>query len=348
MNPVENFIAANPDEMLPIDQADVEDIQACAQYVKEIYTYLLQSEETYNIDPEFLSRQENFNADDRTLLYDWVSRAHSKFNLANESFFHFIAIFDKILEKTKLFSYDSRLTAMACLLIASKFEQSYIPSLRHYIEILMQEQSLRFVNCEQCLYKYQNQTGSKQFRRFAAIPSQDYETQPDTPAEILNIQNQLPPCQQCMRAALIQAEEEILHVLDFHLSMPTSLIFLRRFAKISNMKPRDRYIAFYLGELCAMNDSMVTTYRPSLIAAGCVAMTRRLTRRPSWSDELFQYSGYTEANIREVLQDVSSVLKQLALSPKVKYIRRKYAQQDRFYGVSVMIENVVGQVVGAQ
>lgn len=80
------------------------------------------------------------------------------------------------------------------------------------------------------------------------------------------------------------------------------------------MKPRDRYISFYLGELCSVDDQIVTKYRASLIAAGCVALTRRLTRKPSWSPELQQYSGYSEHDVREILADVSATLKQLALS----------------------------------
>jgi hypothetical protein len=104
-----------------------------------------------------------------------------------------------------------------------------------------------------------------------------------------------------MRGAIMMAEEQILHVLDFHLSVPTLLRFLRRFAKICDMKARDRYIAFYLGELCVMDGKLVMKYTASQIAAGCIAMTRRLTRKPSWSDELVQYTGFIEEEVRNVL-----------------------------------------------
>ena len=56
------------------------------------------------------------------MLLDWASRAHCKFNLANESFFHTVSLFDKLLEKVNIFAPDSRLLVIACLLIASKFE----------------------------------------------------------------------------------------------------------------------------------------------------------------------------------------------------------------------------------
>ena len=54
-------------------------------------------------------------------------------------------------------------------------------------------------------------------------------------------------------------------------------------------------------------------------------MTRRLTRRSSWADELELYSGYSETDVKAVLAEVSVTLKALALSPKVKNIRKKYS-----------------------
>ena len=97
-------------------------------------------------------------------------------------------------------------------------------------------------------------------------------------------------------------------------------------------------------ELCICNQDLVTAFRPSLIAAGCVSMTRRLTRKPNWSTELEQYSGYSEDNVREILASISRTLKELTLSPLTQYIKRKYVAE-KFFSVSKLIENVVGQVV---
>lgn len=70
------------------------------------------------------------------MAIDFISRYHTKFNLANESFFQFIMIFNKVVDKIQICKYDIKIIAVACFLIASKFEQSYIPSLRHYVQIL--------------------------------------------------------------------------------------------------------------------------------------------------------------------------------------------------------------------
>ena len=88
------------------------------------------------------------------MLLDWLSRAHSKFNLANESYFHTIALFDRLLELVPICKCDLKVVGMACLLIASKYEQSYIPSLRHYVELLVQDGNSRYCNCEQCQFRY--------------------------------------------------------------------------------------------------------------------------------------------------------------------------------------------------
>jgi hypothetical protein len=44
MEQLERFIETNPEDVLPIDLDDIDDIQACAKYIKEIYAYLLFSE----------------------------------------------------------------------------------------------------------------------------------------------------------------------------------------------------------------------------------------------------------------------------------------------------------------
>lgn len=90
-------------------------------------------------------------------------------------------------------------------------------------------------------------------------------------------------------------------MLDFLLGFPNPLVFVRRFAKISNMKPRDRYISFYLAELCCFNSEVVEKHPASIIAAGCIAMTRRLTRKTSWDNDLARYTGYCEDDIKMIL-----------------------------------------------
>lgn len=309
-----NFKHANPDketDILDIDLADADDIQACAQYVKEIYSYLLHAETKFQISPDFLAAQSELTPDDRTLMIDWSSRNHTRFNLANESFFHFVCILDAYLSMVPVSRADSRLIATSALLIAAKFEQSYIPSLRHFVESVTTCEP-EFVPACHC----QN----------ARVSTQS--------------------CYNCVRERIIETEENILHALDFQLSMPTTLTFLRRYAKICDMKNRDRYIAFYIGELCTLNIAMAQ-FKQSEIAAGCIAMARRLTRKPSWDEQLEKYSGYTEGAIKKVMSEISNCLKKYAVSPKAKYIRRKYSLEDRFYGVSVMIENVVNQALGA-
>ncbi|EFO64661.1 G2/mitotic-specific cyclin B [Giardia lamblia P15] len=305
-----NFRHANPDketDILDIDLIDKDDIQACAEYVREIYEYLLQSEGKYMLGSDFLSNQIDFDAEDRTLLVDWISRCHTRFNLANESFFHCIAIFDSYLSRVVVPKTSNRLVGICCLFIAAKYEQSYIPSLRHFVEALTQVDPEFLVSCK-C---EGNRSG---------------------------------PCYRCSREAIIDTEESILHTLDFQLAMPTILTFLRRYARISEMKNRDRYIAFYISELSCLTTS-IFRFKPSEIAAGCIAMSRRLTRKPTWDETLEKYSGYTESDTKKVMAEISTIMKKYACNPKARYIRRKYSQEDRFYGVSLMIETVVTQAL---
>ncbi|TNJ29914.1 G2/mitotic-specific cyclin B [Giardia muris] len=308
-----NFRHSNPDketDILDIDLVDKDDIQACAGYVREIYEYLLASEGKYQLSPGFLDHQADFTAEDRTVLVDWIARCHTRFNLANESFFHCVTILDTYLSRCEVSRANSRLLGIACLFIAAKYEQSYIPSLRHFVDAL-----------NQCELEY--------------LP-------------ICKCQNpRSGACYTCSREAIIEMEETVLHALDFMLAMPTILTFLRRYARICEMKNRDRYIAFYISELTCLTTSMLQ-FKPSEIAAGCIAMSRRLTRKSTWDETLEKYSGYSEADTKKVMTEISTILKKYACSSKARYIRRKYSQEDRFYGVSIMIESVVNQALNLQ
>jgi len=307
------FKAAHPGsdtQILDIDRDDMDDVQACAQYIREIYEYLLKAEVTYAVPPDFLSRQTDFGPDDRTLLLDWISKIHMRFNLANESWFHCCAVLDRYLCIQQVPRLQSRLLGITILLISAKFEQSYIPSLRHFVEALnsCEEEYVPRCHCQ------------------------------------LHCRG---PCDHCSKEAIIDMEEYVLQAVDYRLAMPTPLTFLRRYCKIAEMNHRNRYISFYICELCCLNYPMCR-FKPSEIAAGCVAMTRRLTRSPAWSETLQEYSGYTEADVRPAMAEVSTTLKLFATNPKAKYVHKKYSLEDRFYSVSLLIENVVLQALSSK
>eukprot|EP00768_Dysnectes_brevis_P000487 gnl/Dysnectes_brevis/1105_a1236_1570.p2 GENE.gnl/Dysnectes_brevis/1105_a1236_1570~~gnl/Dysnectes_brevis/1105_a1236_1570.p2 ORF type:complete len:388 (+),score=154.02 gnl/Dysnectes_brevis/1105_a1236_1570:1027-2190(+) len=295
-------------DILDIDLPNVGDIQACVQYVQEIYEYMREAELQFRLPADFLSTQTDVSEDNRVQLYDWISKVHTSFGLANESFFHACTLLDHFLSKCPIRKARLRLLGIAGLLVAAKYEQSYIPSLRHFVEAMSAVSEEFQVPCK-CTRRYSRRGNSY--------------------------------CQDCTRKAIIDMEELILATLDFRLSMPTSIAFLRRYARICELNNRSRYMAFYISELCSLDIRMIK-YTPSQIAAGCLAMTRRLKRHEhAWDSRLEHYSGYSSEEVKPICSDVTRVLRSLAVSPSTRYVQRKYAQKDRYYGVSGDVEAVV-------
>jgi len=63
----------------------------------------------------------------RGILVDWVIEVHLRFRLLPETLFLTINIIDRYLEKTIMERVRLQLVAVAALLIASKYEEIYVP-----------------------------------------------------------------------------------------------------------------------------------------------------------------------------------------------------------------------------
>lgn len=80
---------------------------------------------------------------------------------------------------------------------------------------------------------------------------------------------------------LLNAERYMLTALRFELNFPNPLHFLRRISKADNYCIRSRTIAKYLMEIPIIDHRFIT-YRPSILAAASMWMSRRLLSRGPW------------------------------------------------------------------
>ncbi|KAK9460188.1 cyclin-like protein [Lipomyces oligophaga] len=101
---------------------------------------------------------------------------------------------------------------------------------------------------------------------------------------------------------MLKAETYILKILEFNLSYPNPMNFLRRNSKADNYDIQTRTVAKYLMEI-GMVDHRFMKYVPSHIAATAMYLARVILERPSWDKNLVHYSGgYTEESIRPVCE----------------------------------------------
>ncbi|GKT36365.1 Cyclin like protein [Aduncisulcus paluster] len=265
-----------------IDMVDRDNPQAVAEYVKEIYAYLLEQEMKFAPPPGYLATaQTEITSKMRSVLVDWISEVHTRLKLANESFFHAVTIIDRFLAKKKIAKSQLQLVGIACLLIASKFEESYTPCVK----------------------------------TFLYMSGQTYR-----------------------RRELLEMEKVVLNTLKFQLSNPTSITFLRRYARIAGMSNRDRYLSFYLAELSQIEYKLLS-FAPSMVAASCVLLSHKLARMEKpWSHTLRHYSGYSESDLSECVKLIENTIRKYN-SCKLNAMRQKYGKE-RYYKVSSSIDHM--------
>ncbi|KAJ2013704.1 G2/mitotic-specific cyclin [Coemansia sp. S680] len=133
----------------------------------------------------------------------------------------------------------------------------------------------------------------------------------------------------CTAQEILTTEIVILTALDFDMSYPNPMTFLRRVSKAEGYNKQTRAVAQYLMEVCIM-DHRLMQYPPSKIAAAGIYLGRRMLESGPWTANLRHYSGYTEEEIEPL---VAVMLDHVLATPDDEFVFRKY-QKRRFLAAS--------------
>ncbi|KAI0159526.1 cyclin-like protein [Xylariaceae sp. FL1272] len=98
---------------------------------------------------------------------------------------------------------------------------------------------------------------------------------------------------------ILSAERFILSTLNYDLSYPNPMNFLRRISKADNYDIQTRTIGKYLTEISLL-DHRFMSYRPSHVAAAAMYLARLIFNRGEWDPTLAYYAGFTEEEIEPV------------------------------------------------
>ena len=122
-----------PEGVIDIDQEE-EDVNACGEYARDIYAYLKQREAVFAVRENYLESS-GITSKMRSLLIDWMVSVHQQFELCQETLFLSINLLDRYLQlevlntpRTKL-----QLVGVTALLLASKVEEIYLPSIEDFV-----------------------------------------------------------------------------------------------------------------------------------------------------------------------------------------------------------------------
>lgn len=131
---------------------------------------------------------------------------------------------------------------------------------------------------------------------------------------------------------ILSAERFVLAALNYDLSYPNPMNFLRRISKADNYDIETRTLGKYLLEISCLDHRFIA-HPPSQIAAAAMYLAREVLNRGDWDATLVHYSGYTEDEIHPVLELMIDYL----VSPVVhEAFFKKYASKKFLKGKSIL------------
>ncbi|APA14744.1 hypothetical protein SS1G_06752 [Sclerotinia sclerotiorum 1980 UF-70] len=102
-------------------------------------------------------------------------------------------------------------------------------------------------------------------------------------------------------AEILSAERYVLSALNYDLSYPNPMNFLRRISKADDYDIQTRTLGKYLMEISLL-DHRFMKYLPSHVAAASMYLARLILEKGEWDPVLTHYSGYSEDEIEPVFQ----------------------------------------------
>jgi len=131
---------------------------------------------------------------------------------------------------------------------------------------------------------------------------------------------------------ILSAERFVLSSLDYDLSYPNPMNFLRRISKADNYDIQTRTLGKYLLEIGCL-DHRFLKHPPSLVAAGAMYLARLVLDRGEWDATLSKYAGYTEQELQPVFK---LMVDYLHAPVQHDAFFRKYASKKFLKGESVL------------
>ncbi|KAF9652681.1 hypothetical protein BDM02DRAFT_3088789 [Thelephora ganbajun] len=131
---------------------------------------------------------------------------------------------------------------------------------------------------------------------------------------------------------ILQAERYILKTLDWNLSYPNPIHFLRRISKADQYNVQTRTIAKYLMEIQCLEWRLISA-PPSVLAAASVWLARLILGREGWTPNLAHYSSYPESAL---IPTANIMLNYILKEPRHESFYKKYASK-KFLKVSAYV-----------
>ncbi|KAI8553772.1 hypothetical protein RHMOL_Rhmol05G0042200 [Rhododendron molle] len=117
-----------------IDLGDVDNELAVVEYVEDMYKFYKQAEDESRVH-DYIDTQPEINSKMRSILIDWLTDVHRKFELMPESLYLTINIVDRYLSMKTVPRRELQLVGISSMLIACKYEEIWPPKVNDFIKI---------------------------------------------------------------------------------------------------------------------------------------------------------------------------------------------------------------------
>ena len=121
-----------------VDFWDLENLkypQQVALYAGSITNHMksLENNTCYMVDPDYINQQSDVNSKMRKILVEWLIEVHNRYRMVQEVLHLCVNIIDRFMSSNRINREKLQLLGISALLIASKFEEIYPPSVHRFI-----------------------------------------------------------------------------------------------------------------------------------------------------------------------------------------------------------------------
>ena len=126
---------AIPQNISQIDRLTLADIYHVSEYCAEIEQHMQRTEMECQPDPSYMrvKQQGGIIENNRCMLVDWILTFHQKHKLLPETLFITVNLVDRYLSQKTIEKQNLQLLGMAALLIATKYEEIYPPTVKDFV-----------------------------------------------------------------------------------------------------------------------------------------------------------------------------------------------------------------------
>ncbi|KAL1943824.1 hypothetical protein VTO73DRAFT_3642 [Trametes versicolor] len=133
---------------------------------------------------------------------------------------------------------------------------------------------------------------------------------------------------------ILQAERYVLKTIEWNLSYPNPIHFLRRISKADDYNVQVRTIGKYLLEIQCLEWRLIAA-PPSLLAAASVWLARLILGYSDWTPNLAHYSSYRE---RDIIPTANLMLNYILKPARHQSFFKKYASK-KFLKASIFVRD---------